>query len=72
MPERRPSEVFDLLVEKMRDGYCSDAYFVYTKATLEREQCTRRARPASVSRRRRLGWARGDGLLAGLDPAAGR
>jgi hypothetical protein len=70
MPERPPSEVFDLPVEKMRDGYCADAYFVYTKATLEREQCTRRARPASVSRR--LGWARGDGLLAGLDPAPRR
>jgi nicotinate phosphoribosyltransferase len=36
--ERLPSEVFDLPVEKMRDGYYSDAYFVYTKATLEREQ----------------------------------
>jgi nicotinate phosphoribosyltransferase len=35
--ERLPSEVFDLPVEKMRDGYYSDAYFVYTKATLERE-----------------------------------
>jgi nicotinate phosphoribosyltransferase len=38
MRERLPSEVFDLPVEKMRDGYYSDAYFVYTKATLEREQ----------------------------------
>jgi nicotinate phosphoribosyltransferase len=38
MAERLPSEVFDLPVEKMREGYYSDAYFVYTKATLEREQ----------------------------------
>jgi nicotinate phosphoribosyltransferase len=35
--ERLPSEVFDLPVEKMREGYYSDAYFVYAKATLERE-----------------------------------
>jgi nicotinate phosphoribosyltransferase len=32
---RLPSEVFDLPVEKMRDGYYSDAYFVFTRATLE-------------------------------------
>jgi nicotinate phosphoribosyltransferase len=38
MRERLPSEVFELPVEKMRDGYYSDAYFVYTKATLERER----------------------------------
>ena len=38
MRERLPSEVFELPVEKMRDGYYSDAYFVHTKATLEREQ----------------------------------
>jgi nicotinate phosphoribosyltransferase len=33
--QRLPSEVFDLPVEKMRDGYYSDAYFVFTKTTLE-------------------------------------
>jgi nicotinic acid phosphoribosyltransferase len=38
MRERLPSGVFELPVEKMRDGYSSDAYFVYTKATLERER----------------------------------
>jgi nicotinate phosphoribosyltransferase len=38
MRDRLPPEVFDLPVEKMRDGYYSDAYFVYTKTTLEREQ----------------------------------
>jgi nicotinate phosphoribosyltransferase len=32
---RLPSEVFDLPVEKMRDGYYSDAYFVFTRSTLE-------------------------------------
>jgi nicotinate phosphoribosyltransferase len=35
--ERLPSEVFDLPVEKMRDGYYSDAYFVFTKTTLEQD-----------------------------------
>ena len=34
---RLPSEVFDLPVEKMRDGYYSDAYFVFTKQVLERD-----------------------------------
>src|SRR3954469_10687016 len=34
---RLPSDVFDLPVEKMRDGYYSDAYFVYTKDVLERD-----------------------------------
>jgi nicotinate phosphoribosyltransferase len=38
MAERLPSEIFDLPVEKMRDGYYSDAYFVYTKVTLERDR----------------------------------
>jgi nicotinate phosphoribosyltransferase len=32
---RLPSDVFDLPVEKMRDGYYSDAYFVFTTETLE-------------------------------------
>jgi nicotinate phosphoribosyltransferase len=35
---RLPSDVFDLPVEKMRDGYYSDAYFVYTKDVLERDR----------------------------------
>jgi len=35
MGDRLPSEVFDLPVEKMRDGYYSDAYFVHTKKLLE-------------------------------------
>jgi nicotinate phosphoribosyltransferase len=32
---RLPSAVFDLPVEKMREGYYSDAYFVFTKQVLE-------------------------------------
>ena len=32
---RLPSEIFDLPVEKIREGYYSDAYFVYTKQVLE-------------------------------------
>ena len=32
---RLPSEIFDLPVEKMREGYYSDAYFVFTKQVLE-------------------------------------
>jgi nicotinate phosphoribosyltransferase len=34
---RLPPEVFRLPVEKMREGYYSDAYFVHTKALLEAE-----------------------------------
>ena len=34
---RLPSEIFDLPVEKMREGYYSDAYFVFTKQVLERD-----------------------------------
>ena len=34
---RLPSEVFDLPVEKMREGYYSDAYFNFTKQVLERD-----------------------------------
>jgi nicotinate phosphoribosyltransferase len=32
--ERLPREIFDLPVEKMREGYYSDAYFNHTRATL--------------------------------------
>ncbi len=34
---RLPSEIFDLPVEKMREGYYSDAYFVFTKQVMERD-----------------------------------
>jgi nicotinate phosphoribosyltransferase len=33
-PTRLPPEVFDLPVEKMREGYYTDAYFNHTRATL--------------------------------------
>jgi nicotinate phosphoribosyltransferase len=34
---RLPSAVFDLPVDKLRDGYYSDAYFTFTKDVLERD-----------------------------------
>jgi nicotinate phosphoribosyltransferase len=37
MPERLAPDTFRLPVERIRDGYYSDAYFVYTKELLERE-----------------------------------
>src|SRR6185436_15420311 len=36
-PERLAPEVFRLPVERIRDGYYSDAYFTYTKDLLEHE-----------------------------------
>src|SRR4051794_7926831 len=33
-PERLPAEIFDLPVEKMREGYYTDAYFNHTRAAL--------------------------------------
>ena len=36
-PRRLPPEVFDLPVEKMREGYYTDAYFNHTRATLLRD-----------------------------------
>ena len=32
--ERLPPEIFDLPVEKMREGYYADAYFIHARATL--------------------------------------
>src|SRR5688500_1458991 len=32
--ERLPPEIFELPVEKMREGYYTDAYFNHTRATL--------------------------------------
>lgn len=37
MPERLAPETFRLPVQRIREGYYSDAYFVYTKEMLERE-----------------------------------
>src|SRR3954447_417324 len=33
-PERLPAEIFDLPVEKMREGYYTDAYFNHTRSAL--------------------------------------
>jgi nicotinate phosphoribosyltransferase len=35
---RLPSEIFDLPVEKMREGYYSDAYFAFTKRVPELDE----------------------------------
>ena len=35
--ERLPPEIFDLPVEKMREGYYTDAYFNHTRETLLRD-----------------------------------
>jgi nicotinate phosphoribosyltransferase len=35
--ERLPPEIFDLPVEKMRDGYYADVYFNHARATLEHD-----------------------------------
>ena len=32
--QRLPAEIFDLPVEKMRDGYYTDAYFNHTRGAL--------------------------------------
>ena len=36
-PQRLPPEIFDLPVEKMREGYYTDAYFNHTRETLLRD-----------------------------------
>ena len=36
-PNRLPPEIFDLPVEKMREGYYTDAYFNHTRETLVRD-----------------------------------
>src|SRR5918994_3587068 len=36
-PNRLPPEIFDLPVEKMREGYYTDAYFNHTRETLLRD-----------------------------------
>jgi nicotinate phosphoribosyltransferase len=37
LADRLPPEIFDLPVEKMREGYYTDAYFNHTRATLLRD-----------------------------------
>jgi nicotinate phosphoribosyltransferase len=58
---RLPSEVFDLPVEKVRDGYYSDAYFNYTKRVLEGDG----RRPRVVMQ----AFQRKQSVLGGMDEA---
>lgn len=58
---RLPPEVFDLPVEKMRDGYYSDAYFNHTRSALLRDG----RRPRVVMQV----FQRNRALLGGMDEA---
>jgi nicotinate phosphoribosyltransferase len=60
-PERLDSDVFRLPVERIRDGYYSDAYFNYTKALLEEE-----GRDPTVTLQV---VQRNDSILGGIDEA---
>ncbi len=59
--ERLRAEIFNLPVEKMREGYYSDAYFNRTREILERD----RHRPAV----RMQVFQRGSSILCGIDEA---
>jgi nicotinate phosphoribosyltransferase len=59
--ERLASEVFRLPVDRIRDGYYSDAYFVYAKALLEGEDRHPRALMQVFQKR--------DSVLGGIDEA---
>src|SRR3954453_19839502 len=59
--ERLPPEIFDLPVEKMREGYYSDAYFNHTRATLLADG----ARPSVVVQV----FQKNDAWLGGMDEA---
>ncbi len=58
---RLPSAVFDLPVEKLRDGYYSDAYFTFTKDVLERDEHHPRVRMQVFQRHH--------SVLGGMDEA---
>jgi nicotinate phosphoribosyltransferase len=58
---RLPSDVFDLPVEKIRDGYYSDAYFNYTKHVLETDGRRPRVMMQAFQRRQ--------AVLGGMDEA---
>jgi nicotinate phosphoribosyltransferase len=60
-PRRLPPEVFDLPVEKMREGYYTDAYFNHTRATLLRDE----RHPRVVMQV----FQRGRAMLGGVDEA---
>ena len=70
--ERLPSEVFDLPVEKMRDGYYSDAYFVFTKARSSASSTTRTSscRSSSATARCSAAWTRRSRCCASAAAAA--
>ena len=57
---RLPPEIFDLPVEKMREGYYTDAYFNHTRA-----RCSGRPPPA----RRDAGLPAHHAYLGGMDEA---
>jgi nicotinate phosphoribosyltransferase len=60
-PDRLPPEIFDLPVEKMREGYYTDAYFNHTRATLLRDD----RRPRVVMQV----FQRNHAMLGGTDEA---
>ena len=60
-PERLPPSTFRLPVERIRDGYYSDAYFKYTKELLEHE-----ARDPRVTMQV---FQRKESILGGIDEA---
>jgi nicotinate phosphoribosyltransferase len=60
-PERLPPETFRLPVERIRDGYYSDAYFNYTKKLLEHE----RRNPVVMMQV----FQRKESILGGIDEA---
>jgi nicotinate phosphoribosyltransferase len=59
--KRLPPEVFDLPVEKMRDGYYTDAYFNHTRSALLRDE----RRPRVVMQV----FQKKDAYLGGMDEA---
>ena len=71
-PGRLPPEIFDLPVEKMREGYYTDAYFNHTRETLLAGRSPAARRDAGVpaqprdARRHRRGDRRAEALLGRL------
>ncbi len=61
MPTRLDPEIFRLPVQRIRSGYYSDAYFVYTKQMLEAENHHPRVTMQVFQKR--------DSLLGGIDEA---
>jgi nicotinate phosphoribosyltransferase len=61
MRQRLAPEIFRLPVQRIREGYYSDAYFVYTKELLEREE----RRPRVMMQV----FQKHDSLLGGVDEA---